>query len=177
MPCVVQVEDVELGDKNKFRARGLRNDHFLQALVNRDNSVTKTKDNTVTAHSPQGEGYKYRKVAHMAGRNPFVSAVHLAFAEHLPLRISPDLIFLIIIQGMSAHIAQDPESHRAALVFHEGTQELMFIKPTGGPAQADWGAAVASFASTIAASVPSEAIKAMMQTKFSTTGPNRSCCA
>jgi hypothetical protein len=99
MPCVVDVEDVELGDKAKFRQRGLRNDHFLEALVNRDSAVTKERDNTVTAHSPQGKGYKYMKIHHMAGSNPFVSAVHLAFAEHLPLRITPDLVFLIIIQA------------------------------------------------------------------------------
>jgi Domain of unknown function (DUF4419) len=40
-----------------------------------------------------------------------------------------------------------------------------------GLALGDWEAAVASFASAIAAAVPTESIKAMMATKFSTTGP------
>jgi Domain of unknown function (DUF4419) len=104
MPCVVEVEDVELGDKAKFRGRALRNDHFLEALAK--------KENVVTAHSPQGDGCKYMKFAHMAGPNPFVSAVHLAFAEHLPLRITPDQMFLTIIQGISAHVARPTKARK-----------------------------------------------------------------
>lgn len=57
--------------------------------------------------------------------NPLVGAVHLAFSRHLPLTLSPDAIWLTIIQGFSHHVTENAEALRARLVRHQGRVELV----------------------------------------------------
>jgi hypothetical protein len=56
--------------------------------------------------------------------NPLVSAAHLAFSRHLPLTLSPDAIWLTVIQGLSHHINQNAEAFRGRLVRHQGRVAL-----------------------------------------------------
>src|SRR5690242_3856400 len=42
-------------------------------------------------------------VAQSNSPNPLVGAVHLAFSRHLPVTLSPDVIWLTIAQGFSHH--------------------------------------------------------------------------
>jgi hypothetical protein len=56
--------------------------------------------------------------------HPFIDAVHIAFAQHRPLTLSPDAIWLLIAQGFSHHVAENAESLRSRLVRHEGKREL-----------------------------------------------------
>lgn len=58
-------------------------------------------------------------------RHPLVAAVHLAFSRHLPLTLSPDAIWLTIVQGFSHHINNHAEALRGRLVRHEGRRELV----------------------------------------------------
>ena len=46
------------------------------------------------------------------GMNPFVLMVHLAFKDHYSLKISPDTIWMVIIQGFSVHINLNAENYR-----------------------------------------------------------------
>ena len=57
--------------------------------------------------------------------NPLVGAIHLAFSRHLPLTLSPDAIWLTIMQGFSHHVDQFPEALRGRLVTHEGQRDLV----------------------------------------------------
>jgi Domain of unknown function (DUF4419) len=56
--------------------------------------------------------------------NPLVGAMHLAFSRHLPLTLSPDAIWLTIVQGFSHHVNQFPEAFRGRLVRHQGKCDL-----------------------------------------------------
>jgi len=56
--------------------------------------------------------------------HPLIDAVHLAFAQHRPLTISPDHIWLAIAQGFSHHVTANAEKLRHRLVRHEGSREL-----------------------------------------------------
>lgn len=56
--------------------------------------------------------------------HPLVEAVHAAFAEHRPLILSPDCIWLAIAQGFSHHVAANAEALRGRLVRHEGKRAL-----------------------------------------------------
>lgn len=58
------------------------------------------------------------------GPNPLVWAVHLAFSRHLPLTLSPDDIWLTIVQGFSSHVNEHSEPLRGRLVKHQGILEL-----------------------------------------------------
>jgi Domain of unknown function (DUF4419) len=56
--------------------------------------------------------------------NPLVEAVHLAFSRHLPLELSPDAIWLTIVQGFSHHVNEFSEALRGRLVTHQGQRDL-----------------------------------------------------
>jgi hypothetical protein len=51
-------------------------------------------------------------------QHPFIEAVHRAFADHYPLVLSPQAIWLLIAQGFSSHVNANSEAiatkHRGA---------------------------------------------------------------
>jgi len=56
--------------------------------------------------------------------HPFVKAVHLAYSHHVPLIITPDIIFYLISSATAVHINQNAEKLRKVFVNHEGKKEL-----------------------------------------------------
>jgi hypothetical protein len=66
-----------------------------------------------------------------------VAAVHVAFSRHLPLTLSPDAIWLTILQGFSHHVNANAEKLRHRLVRHEGrvTLEQKICAITTAPVQ------------------------------------------
>ena len=56
--------------------------------------------------------------------HPFVEAVHLAYSDHLPLAISPDMIWYLITSGVSIHINKNAEHLRHTFVNHEGKEKI-----------------------------------------------------
>lgn len=61
----------------------------------------------------------------VSGRcNAFLGAVHYSYAEHRPLIISPDMIWLLICQGFSTHVNENAEKLRKQLVNHDGIMTI-----------------------------------------------------
>jgi hypothetical protein len=56
--------------------------------------------------------------------HPLIAATHLAYSEHRPLVLSPDVIWVTIAQGLAQHIRLDAEKYRYLLVRHQGRREL-----------------------------------------------------
>ena len=56
--------------------------------------------------------------------HPFVQAVHMAYSNHVPLTISPDMIWYLIASATATHINQNSEKLRKVFVNHEGKKEL-----------------------------------------------------
>ena len=56
--------------------------------------------------------------------HPLIDAVSTAFAQHRPLTLSPDCIWLVIEQGFAHHIAENAEALRHRFVRHEGKRVL-----------------------------------------------------
>ena len=56
--------------------------------------------------------------------HPFVQAVHLAYSDHLPLIISPDMIWYLISSGFATHINKHSERLRNTFVNHEGKKTI-----------------------------------------------------
>ena len=52
--------------------------------------------------------------------NGFVAAADFAYRKHYPLVLTPDLIWLAIIQGFAKHVNENAEKLRKAFVAHEG---------------------------------------------------------
>ncbi|KAJ9065167.1 hypothetical protein DSO57_1022579 [Entomophthora muscae] len=73
--------------------------------------------------------------------NGLMEAVHLAFSQHHGLTLSPEKLFITILQGVAIHINQDPKKHRAALgIQHEGkvNLDLLYNKLIRGNSNNDW---------------------------------------
>ena len=52
--------------------------------------------------------------------HPVIAALHRAFTQHHPLCLSPDMVWLLLCQGVAHHINLHAESLRARLVQHQG---------------------------------------------------------
>ncbi|MBS2017551.1 MAG: DUF4419 domain-containing protein [Deltaproteobacteria bacterium] len=69
------------------------------------------------------------------GTHALLGAVHQAFAEHRPLVLSPDVVWLTIAQGVAQHVRIHASRLRSRLVRHEGRKKLQVS--WGGPFPTD----------------------------------------
>jgi len=56
--------------------------------------------------------------------NPFVYAVHIAYCKHIPLVISPDMIWYLVITGVSRHILKNSQKLRDKFVDFDGKKKI-----------------------------------------------------
>lgn len=56
--------------------------------------------------------------------HPLLGGAHLAFSQHRPLALSPDMIWQAIVQGLAQHVNNEPERLRSRLVDHAGKLEI-----------------------------------------------------
>ena len=78
------------------------------------------------------------------GIHPLLAAVHTAFAEHRPLVLSPDVLWITIAQGVAQHVRLHAEELRSRFVKHDGRTELKVAASSWG-APEDWRAIVHEF--------------------------------
>lgn len=64
------------------------------------------------------------RVVAMPGVHPLLGAVHLAFAQHRRLVLSPDAIWLTILQGVAQHVRLHADELRPRLVRHQGREAI-----------------------------------------------------
>ena len=56
--------------------------------------------------------------------NPLIAAIHIAFDKHVPVIITPDIIWNTIMQGISKHINENSEEFRHIFVTHKDKKTL-----------------------------------------------------
>ncbi|AFM04540.1 hypothetical protein Fleli_2160 [Bernardetia litoralis DSM 6794] len=61
------------------------------------------------------------------GTHSFLKGMQVAYAEHRPFVLSPDMIWLLICQGFSKHVEVNAEKLRHLFVDFEGKKELIII--------------------------------------------------
>ena len=84
--------------------------------------------------------------------NPFVYAIHRAFADHLPLVLSPDDLWLCIAQAFGLHVNLHAEALRDRFVSHRG-QLTIEVRRDGfvmGSADNDWPGVFEEFSQQLA---------------------------
>jgi len=104
--------------------------------------------------------------------NLLASAVHTAFYEHYPLRLSPDVIWLTIAQGLCNHVNQNAEALRSRFVTFEGKKDITVSRPgfVKGSPNNDWPNVFPEFSDKIAANIGTEK-RDLIECRFSTTTP------
>jgi len=106
--------------------------------------------------------------------HPFVAALHLAYAGHRPIALSPDMIWLLVCQGAANHIHANTQALRARFVQHPGRFTLeveirddpRFRK---GSARTPWPEVFDEFSKRIAQHIGPR--HELLLPSFSTTGP------
>jgi hypothetical protein len=103
--------------------------------------------------------------------HPVVAAAHRAFMDHRPLCLSPDIIWLMICQGVANHISAHAEELRPRIVSHQGkisihVQRDDFVK---GSPENPWAEAIEKFTGKVRKHIGSAFD--LFEPAFTTTGP------
>lgn len=119
-----------------------------------------------------------RAVMVFSANNMLVECVHQAFYRHHPIRLSPDVIWLTIAQGLAAHVSRHSEKLRHVFVAHAGKKTLTveradFVK--GSPSN-DWPGVFPEFSAQITEHI-GEANRALIENDFSTTTATDRICS
>lgn len=78
------------------------------------------------------------------GNHPLATAIHLAFSQHRPLLLTPDIIWMTIAQGFAQHINNKAESLRNKFVGHQDKVTLKVFASTPTTSQ-EWSAIVSEW--------------------------------
>ncbi|KYF55528.1 hypothetical protein BE08_42820 [Sorangium cellulosum] len=111
------------------------------------------------------------RVLDTRGTHPLLAAVHAAFAEHRPLVLSPDAIWLTIAQGFAQHVRLHAEALRPRLVRHQGRSTIEV--EWNGPLPEDpasWSAILDTFRGALADRIGEGRARTLV-CDFSTTTP------
>jgi hypothetical protein len=115
--------------------------------------------------------YHGRLVANVRS-HPLIAALHAAFASHRPVRLSPDIVWLTLAQGLAHHVNANAEQLRHRFVGHGGKLTIQvrrddFVK---GSPENPWPEVFGEFSAAIRGHIGEEA-HGLVAADFSTTGP------
>jgi hypothetical protein len=105
--------------------------------------------------------------------HPLMAALECAYAGHRPISLSPDMIWLLICQGVAHHINLNAEEVRSQFVAHEGRASVSVITShieTGGVSldSIDWEGSIETFSELVKV-LTTDKVKTFIA-NFSTTG-------
>src|SRR5262249_41686527 len=109
--------------------------------------------------------------------HPVLVALQRAFMQHRPLCLSPDMIWLLLCQGVAHHINVHAESLRSRMVQHQGKVQIEvrrddFVK---GSPENPWGEVIDEFSTQVRGHIGSA--HDLFIPRFSTTGPTERIAA
>ena len=100
-----------------------------------------------------------------------LGAAHMAFADHRPLTLTPDAVWLTIAEGVAQHIRLNAETLRHRLVRHQGKRQLVVTHDGAMPRTTDeWRRAIGGWRDLIAKHV-GEGRARLFECDFSTSTP------
>lgn len=109
-----------------------------------------------------------QQVVNVGDFHPLVAAAALAYQKHFPLVLSPDMIWLTVLQGVAQHIANHSEALREKLVAHQTKIELIVERAKLPTSDALMLSATQEFTEQIEKHVLPEN-RFLLHTEFSTT--------
>ena len=71
----------------------------------------------------------YTSKVYIRGINTILQGFYSAYENHLPIRLTPDIIWLLIIQGFSHHVNFNAKELREKFVNFEGKKKLEIMIP------------------------------------------------
>lgn len=112
------------------------------------------------------------RVVDVQGVHGLMHAIHLAFSQHRPLVLTPDSVWLTIVQGIAHHVQADPERWRSRLVRHSGRMELQVTRDdfARGSPENPWPEVFSALARLVRDHGDAHVVD-VTRAAFSTTGP------
>jgi len=104
-------------------------------------------------------------------KHSFLETIMLSYMHHLPLCLSPDDVWTVIVQGFGMHMEKNAEALRKKFVDFEGKKELTVIRNDGfllNP-KSDWEGCFAEYSEQIKKNIGAKNHFNLVP-KFSTTG-------
>lgn len=146
-----------------------------------DSSITFVVDENLPA--PKQKYYQYINDEYLASSfatdslyfgslDVLYDCIVKAYADHRPIVLSPDVIWITICQGFARYVSVHSEELRPLLVSHEGKQKLKkIIHSPLQPETYDWPAAVDAFSKLIEQNTKNDIVETITA-DFSTTDKN-----
>ncbi|EDY21140.1 hypothetical protein CfE428DRAFT_1433 [Chthoniobacter flavus Ellin428] len=139
-------------------------------------AVVKAREADSTGAIEACSRYHHRLIAGVQG-HPVVAALHHSFTDHRPLCLSPDMIWLLLCQGVAHHVNAQAEILRPQLVQHKGKLKIKvrrdeFIK--GSPDNL-WDGVIDEFSAEVREYIGTT--HDLFLPRFSTTGANERLAA
>jgi hypothetical protein len=109
--------------------------------------------------------------------HPLLAAAHFAFSQHRPLALSPDMIWVAVVQGLARHVRNHAERLRDRFVCHRGKLEICITRGNllRGSPENDWGGVADDLSGAIRQHLGRRLDELVAD--FSTTGPaERTAC-
>ena len=103
------------------------------------------------------------------GEGPFFSTLVTAYANHMSLTLSPDMVWLLISQGFACYVDHHAEELRSLFVDHDGKMALTVYGNDILFEDTDWPKLIGIFASLIEKNTKGD-IAQVITADFSTTG-------
>lgn len=104
------------------------------------------------------------------GEGPFFSTLVTAYANHMSVTLSPDMVWLLISQGFACYVDHHAEELRSLFVDHDGKMALTVYGNDILFEDTDWPKLIGTFASLIDENTRG-GIAQVITADFSTTGP------
>lgn len=103
--------------------------------------------------------------------NPFIGTIHFAYANHVPLALSPDDLWITLAQGFANHVNNNAEALRKKFIPFDGKQKLIVRRDefTKGDMNNDWQGVFSEFSDKIFSFIGKQ--RDLVVADFSTTGP------
>lgn len=110
--------------------------------------------------------------------HPFVNAVHLAYANHLNLILTPDVIWYLILSGTSIHIDINSEELRASFVEHEEKKTINIRRDyfIFNSTENQWDGLIDEFVQNVNSNLKPSA-QNLLSANFTTTNRVSSACS
>lgn len=102
--------------------------------------------------------------------NALLTAFRIAFYDHVPLRLSPDAIWITLARGFALHVNEHAEQLRHRFVSHHGKEKLIVNRQDFLPGQDNpWPEVFEEFDKQL--SDHTGGLTSLVEADFSTTGP------
>ncbi len=148
----------------RFQVDNVETSHDRFPVMNLSSQLEKKLATTVLALSHDKDFKVIPTSCH-----PFIAAVSQAFNHHHPLLLTPDVIWLLISQGLSEHINHHAAVVRSRFIKHHGKKELVITTKIPTQTQ-EWMQAIHEWSLLIRHEVGAE-VYHLLECNFSTTTP------